>query len=328
MTAIGEDFPDEKWDEVLRQLPDHSIFQSSAWARHKADAGWRARRAVGFGSDGKPQAAAQVLIKKVPGAAVLWGRGAPMGEPAAWDDGLRQALTRGLSAPVRYLRVCSYRESGDGLPALMAGNGWRRPRRPFNANTTFRLDLTQSEEALEAALSSNWGHNLRRGLKRAAVRLWENPDPAEMAKVYADMEAYKKVPAAYDAATLKSLIGALGPALRLWRADDESGRPIALRAGAVFSDGGWDLLAAASDAGRKVYASYALLWKLVLDCKALGARRYDLGGADEKTAKGVFDFKKGTGARFVEYVGEWDWAGPAAARGAIGWAVARKAGAL
>lgn len=326
--APPEDFPDEKWDEVLLSFPDHNVFQSSAWARHKAAAGWRARRVVGLGTDGKPAAAAQVLVKTTPAGSVLWARGGPLGDARAWDARMREALVAGLRGPVRYLRVCAYRRSDAETLRALAGNGWKRPKRPLNADTTFVLDLSRPQEEVEKALSSNWAHNLRRGLKRAKVRAWEKPDPDEMIEVYRAMEAYKGMKAAYDAQSLRSLIESLGPALRLWRADDESGRPVALRACAVQGDGGWDLLAASSDAGRKVYASYALLWSLLLDCQARGVRRYDLGGADEKTAKGVFDFKKGTGARFTEFVGEWDWATPSLARGAAGWAIAKKAGAL
>jgi len=325
---LAVDLDDATWDKALLALADHNVFQGSAWARHKADAGWTARRALRLGPTGAPVAAAQLLIKRAPGGAVLWGRGGPMGDVAFWDEPLRRALATGLRAPVRYLRVCSYQDADEARRRRLAENGWKRPKRPFNPPTTFHLDLSRDEAALEGALSSNWAHNQRRGLKRAAVRAWDDPDPEEMVAVYRAMEAYKGVKAPYDAAALRSLISRLGPALRLWRADDDSGKPVALRACALFGDGAWDLLAASSDVGRKVYASYALLWKLLLDCKARGARRYDLGGADERTAKGVFDFKKGTGAVFTEYLGEWDWASPAPARAAVGWLISRKAAAL
>jgi lipid II:glycine glycyltransferase (peptidoglycan interpeptide bridge formation enzyme) len=128
------------------------------------------------------------------------------------------------------------------------------------------------------------------------------------------MEAAKGLRAQYGEEELASLLESLDGSIRLYRADDAKGAPIALRA-CAFQDGkAWDLLAASNEEGRRSYASYALLWSLLRDCAARGIQTYDLGGADPDKAKGVYDFKKGTGAKFIEYLGEWDWARPALAR--------------
>ena len=72
----------------------------------------------------------------------------------------------------------------------------------------------------------------------------------------------------------------------------------------------FDLLAAANPSARKVYASHELLWQLFNDCFEKGILRYDLGGVDPQQNKGVFDFKKGTGAELFTYLGEWEAASP------------------
>jgi hypothetical protein len=315
--CVDLSWSEERWDALVASLADASVFQGSAWARHKAAHGWTARRAV-VSEDGKPVAAAQALVKRVPGVAMLWARGGPVGALAHWDGSLRRALVSGLGLSVSYLRVCSYREADAPALSALARLGWRRSGKPLNRPMSMRLDLTRTEAELEAGLSSNWSHNLRRGLKRSAFRRWDAPDAAELAEVYRRMESYKGLRGQHDEQGLASMLKELGSAVRLWRADDEAGKPIALRAAAVFADGAYDLLAAADAAARKVYASYALLWSLALDCRAAGAKSYDLGGADPETAKGIYDFKKGTGARFVDYVGEWDWASPGLARAPLG----------
>jgi lipid II:glycine glycyltransferase (peptidoglycan interpeptide bridge formation enzyme) len=68
------------------------------------------------------------------------------------------------------------------------------------------------------------------------------------------------------------------------------------------------LLAATTEIGRRLYASYALVWQLLQHCQKLGVIEYDFMGIDPKNNSGVYNFKKGTGAEFIEYLGEWDWA--------------------
>ena len=218
------------------------------------------------------------------------------------------------------MRICPYREANEKDAAALSRAGWKRVSRPFNKPLTFSLDLSKGLSAVEKNLSSNWAHNLRRGQKRVAVRRLENPDVKELAALYQEMAGFKSIKLQQTEDSIKAHVEALGAELILWRADDEQGKALAFRAGAVAGATGWDLLAAASPAARKVYASYALFWKVVEEAAARGAKRYDLGGADPDEARGVFDFKKGTGAAPYEYLGEWDWSRPAILRPALGWA--------
>ncbi|MBI4345757.1 MAG: peptidoglycan bridge formation glycyltransferase FemA/FemB family protein [Elusimicrobia bacterium] len=299
------------WDEHLARFSDANPFQSDAWARHKRAAGWTPLRLAAEGAlkdspgPSGPGAAVQFLVKRAPGSRVLWSRGGPVGDPALWDGGLRRAAAAACGSALSYIRIGPYREAGAADPAAL---GWRRPDRPLAGTGSFELDLSRTEEELWAAMSSNWSHNLRRGQKRAKVAVWEKPDARELASVYRELEAYKGLKTQHGEEELASMLAQLGDRLLLVRADGPDGKPVALRACAVWEKSGWDLLAAASPEGRKTYASYALLWELLSRCRARGVTRYDLGGADAASAKGVYDFKRGSGARPVEYLGEWDWA--------------------
>ena len=82
---------------------------------------------------------------------------------------------------------------------------------------------------------------------------------------------------------------------------------IALRGCGILGEKAWDLFAAAAPPARKVYASHALLWALTSECRERGVSRYDLSGIDPSSNKGVYDFKKGTGAYPLKYAGEWEW---------------------
>lgn len=299
----------QAWDELNAGLQG-SFFQTEAWARHKKNLGWDCLRAVGM-ENGSPAAAAQFLLKRYPaGACLLWARGGPGGEPKNWDAGLRRAVTDAARSRLLYGRFCSYQARSPEKETALAEHGWQRPPSPLNRPFTFILDMGAGEADLRAGLSQNWAHNLRRGLKRCRVRRWRDAHAEDLLAVYRNMEAYKGLATQHGREELASLLAHLGENLVLYRADDESGSACALRACAVWEGRAWDLLAASSASGRKNYASYILLWSLLQEARAGGATQYDLGGADAAAAPGVFDFKKGTGARPVDYLGEWDWASP------------------
>jgi len=67
-------------------------------------------------------------------------------------------------------------------------------------------------------------------------------------------------------------------------------------------------MAAAGSEARKVYASYATLWGMAQECHVRGVNLFDFSGVDPQNNKGVWDFKRGTGAQPIEYLGEWECA--------------------
>jgi lipid II:glycine glycyltransferase (peptidoglycan interpeptide bridge formation enzyme) len=86
-------------------------------------------------------------------------------------------------------------------------------------------------------------------------------------------------------------------------------------------------MAASGNAARKVYASYATLWGLVNECHARGVRYYDMAGIDPRGNKGVWDFKRGTGAEALEYLGEWECASSELLRVGVNFVLKRRGGA-
>ena len=65
-------------------------------------------------------------------------------------------------------------------------------------------------------------------------------------------------------------------------------------------------MAATTIIGRNTYSSYMLFWELTKKCKSLGVLNYDLVGIDKVNNKGVCHFKKGTGAKEIRYLGEFE----------------------
>jgi lipid II:glycine glycyltransferase (peptidoglycan interpeptide bridge formation enzyme) len=307
-------FPEaeQRWDAELAQFEESSVFQSLEWSAYKEAFNWKPLLCVAENPVGKAMAVAQVLVKKFPGgAAVGWCRGGPAGDPELSNSEFRRLVAREAGAWGLYLRVSSERIYSSDLVFQMARLGWKRPSAPLSTGKTVIVDLTSPEDKLSENLSRNWRHNLNRAQGRGLkLSLWENPSANEMAALYDSMQEYKGIGEQHSREDLEALLKKFRERMVCFRCDDERGQLLAFRACATQGGKAWDLLAASGPEGRKCYASYALLWALVLHCRKLGVKRYDLSGIDPERAKGVYDFKKGTGGAEVELLGEWDWASP------------------
>ena len=295
------------WDAALIRLPGWSLYQSSAWSRYRQAMGWQVVRAIGCDAQQRIAAMAQMLVRRRLGVHIIWIPGGPAGEFRFWAHSLVEFIGKQFG-PLPYCRlnVLGERDASD-TDALLKGR-WRRPQTRLSSGLSLKLDLRPTDQERMLAASANWRHNLRRsGKYDLTVERWERPDAAQMAAVYREMEELKGLGLQHSEADLRAMINNLGKNLLVFRCLDGDGNLLAFRAGGVFGDQAWDLLAAATRAARKVYASHATLWALLEACRAEGAVDYDLGGVDPVRNKGVLDFKHGTGARTVEYLGEWEW---------------------
>lgn len=289
-------------------LDGGNLYQSYAWGSYRAVMGWQTLRLIARAA-GAPVAMAQILVKRKAGCAVCWLPGGPAGPISTWAPTLPVALRAELGT-LTYCRLNMLNEAAAGTTELIGSSGWKRPGVRLGSGLSLELDLTPDAATRLASTSGNWRHNLKRAGKYGLlVERWPAPNAAQIAAVYRDMEDLKNLPEQHSQAGLEAMIEHLGERLLVYRCLDADGQLLAIRAGAIFAGRGWDLLAAASKAARKVYASHALLWALTEECRRLGAGSFDMGGADPQGNKGVFNFKQGTGARLFQYVGEWEWAG-------------------
>lgn len=296
------------WDAVLAVLPGCSLYQSQAWGRYRRAMGWQVVRAIGRDAGNRIVAMVQMLVRRRFGLHVVWIPGGPAGDCRLWSSSLT-ALLNGRFGPLTYCRLNILSERQSQADAALLGSRWRRPDTRLGTGLSLKLDLRPTDEERVSAASVNWRHNLRRSAKYGlTVERWMQPDAARMAAVYREMEDFKGLGRQHSEAELQAMIGGLQSHLLVFRCLDRDGNLLAFRAGGIFRGQAWDLLAAATPAARKVYASYATLWALLAACREQGAADYDLGGVDPVGNKGVFDFKHGTGARTVEYLGEWEWA--------------------
>lgn len=297
------------WDSALSALEAGNFYQSHAWGEYRSAMGWQPIRAIGRTGEGAVVAMAQLLVRRQFGTAVVWVPGGPAGDPRHWAVDL-PAFLRDRFGMATYCRMNILREGKEDVERVLVAGGWGRPRTRLGTGLSLELDLRPVAEERMKSITSDWRRNLRRsGKSGLTVEPWLNPDPAEMAAVYREMEDYKGLAQQHSEAALSTMARHLGGRLVMFRCRDHEGQLLAFRAAGIFGERAWDLMAAATRAARKVSASHALLWAVTETCRQQGALIYDLGGADPVANWGVFDFKRGTGARLFEYEGEWEWAG-------------------
>jgi hypothetical protein len=297
------------WDTALESLTGVTLHQVYAWGEARAALGWKPVRLVARDANQTLVALVQGQVRRAgPGVSVCWIPGGPAGSLEVCGTDLRAALVRMAGTPWLYCRMNALRPSQPEDIQSLVSSGWKRSWHLLTTGLSMSYDLRPEEPARRAAASGNWRHNLRRSDKYGLiVSRWSNPSAEEISVIYREMEALKGLDQQNSLKELKAMLATLGDCLILFRCQDASGVTIALRGCGVFGTQAWDLLAAATPAARKVYASHAILWALMEECRRRGVQYYDLSGIDPAGNKGVYDFKKGTGAAHQQYLGEWEW---------------------
>jgi hypothetical protein len=314
------------WDKRLAEFPDCSPFQMYSWGAQQRALGWQPLHLAAFGDNGEMVAMMLALLRRYPlGVGMVWCAGGPVGDTRAWGEGLQQALLRASGARWLYCRFRPDRERNVSDALALHCQGWTRSWFMLHSGWSMELDLRHSEPELLAGCSSDWRRNLRRANENGVrVRPWLNPDVGEMLAVYEELQARKGLPELFSRPALERFLQLPDDNFALFRGDDESGRLVCFRGCLITGSRAADYLAATNERGRRRRASYPTLWELLRHCRARGVQSYDLSGIDPHRNPGVYSFKKETGARPVEGLGEWDWANAGWLRWFGNWAIMRR----
>lgn len=287
--------------------------QSTAWAGVKAQQGWEAEYLrLGAG----PLPCALVLWRTVPGG-FRFGY-VPRGPVLGTGAGDLETALRGLADHARRARALVLKVDPELESAFAAGplatSGFRRGPDIQPVCATLVLDLAPEPDALLAGCDKDTRWSTKQGAKRGVTlrRVTSDRDLDAFYGLYAITGRRARFitrTADYYRLSWRTLIDA-GLA-DLWLADAGG----AAVAGAMTWHCGERELymyGASNDAGRKVYAAYALQWHCIMEARARGARTYDFGGIPidrsdaSDTMRGPYLFKKGFGGTVRHFVGAHD----------------------
>lgn len=299
----------EGWDAVAAHGPGGHVMQSSAWAKIREAQGWTAEF---LDRDG---ARALVLWRPLPGG-MRFGY-CPRG-PIAPAERLPEAL-RMLAAHANatsgalVLKVDPERTADEAGAALRAA-GFRRGPDIQPVLATLVLPLDRDEASLLAGFEKDTRWSVKQPLKRG-VDVYQGTSDTELGAFYrlyaltGRRAGFITRTEGYYRTVWRTLIDA-GLAT-LWLAE-HNGQPVAGAMTWHCGDRELYQYGATSEAGRKVYAAYGLLWRCMTEALARGAKTFDFGGipADPKDERdpmhGPYLFKKGFGGTVAQWVGAHD----------------------
>jgi len=299
----------DNWDMELYHFSEANYFQSTAWAKYKYNYGWETYRFIAFDNKDKIISLAQMLVRKYPlSNCIAWCPGGPIGDISTINKNFINFCVKTFGCKRTYLRISPRIECEDSKKTEIISNGWKIPKHKLTSGLSMVIDLSLDKDMLLNNLSKNWKRNLKRFKEdQLTISKWDNPNIETIINLYSKMELYKNIQQQHTTDTLSNLFKYLGSNIILFRCDHNN-ELVAIRAAFIHNNKGWDLLAATDQIARKYYGSHRLFWNLLMYCKTHGVKNFDLGGIHPKSGEGVYNFKKGTGAKHITYLGEREWA--------------------
>lgn len=320
------------WDALVLGFPDHCVYQCFGWGEYKARYGWTPMRLVAI-EDGKTVALAQALIRQYPGRVALgWVPGGPIGSWQAFEDGFAMSLKSELRVRHLYCRINSLAEKGDEGFADVPGRGWCRPTSPLLSGKSMEVDVALPQKSWLGSIDGKHRYYVKRS--SSAPIAWLHGDNAILRKDFAMLTRQLSQAKNADLAeTTVEMLDALstclpGSVLVLIGYFEN----VAVTGCLTLVHGGKASYASAATVGegRRVSAAYSMVAKLREVLSQNGVVFFDFGGINpqSKSAVGVDHFKRGFGARQIDYAGEWDWATSFLLRRAANYLIKRRARAM
>lgn len=316
------------WNRALLALPAPHLLQSWEWGEVKAQTGWAAHRLQWpQPATGALAAAASLLLRRI--SRLPWGVGyVPKGPVLDWNDAAAVELAlAGIEAAARQHRAIFVKIDPDVHPSSPAGEqlvttlrrrGWQPSAEQIQFRNTALLDLAAGEEALLAGMKPKWRYNIRLA-ERRGVQIREG-SPADLPAFYAlyaetgRRDGFIVRPFAYYQQTWLRFMqpaDAQTPWAALLLAEVE-GDAVAGLIVYGFGRTAWYLYGASSERQRNLMPNHLLQWEAMRLAARRGCATYDLWGAPDVLEEsdalwGVWRFKEGFGAQFVQHIGAWDF---------------------
>ncbi len=307
---LSEETAKEIWNENLIRLANHSAFQTFEQGQLENSLGWQPQYWVYLDEKGEIKTMFLGLLRQYAlGIGFVWSVGGPAGEVTNCDESLQREILARTNLKHLYLRVrwdCKYNIR---KTLFLRSKNWQRSPFTMTSGLTMTLDISVETKEISTAYSKSWQRNLRLAKNQSVLaEKSSNPNIVEIRKVLAEMEMWKNLPVLFSYEKLEKIFKENGQNLVFFQAKDEAGNLLAFRAALLVGKCACDFIAATSHKGRELRASYLLFDELTKYLQQAGVKQYDLGGIDPSGNPGVYTFKKKTGAREVELLGEWEWA--------------------
>lgn len=312
----------ERFNAFVSSVPKGHILQSYQWGEVKGSTGWVPLRLV-VEDEGSIIGAATVLERKVPGInrKIFYAPRGPVldySNRELFDYLLEEIKKVARERGAFVLKIDPDVPSRDkDLDAYLRSRGFNsQANQDFEGiqpRYVFRMDISPSIEELMANMHSKTRYNIRLA-GRKGVRIKEDCTREDLRPFYEILtvtaerdnfliRAYSYFETLWDCLVEQGLA-------KLFMAEYE-GKYIAGTLAFIFGDKAWYIYGASSNEYRNVMPNYLLQWTMISWAKENGCTMYDFRGVpgnltEDNPLYGLYRFKKGFGAQYVEFVGEYD----------------------
>ncbi len=318
--------PDDKqrFNDFVAACDYGDFMQAWEWGELKARTGWQAFR-LALEDDGRIAAAVQLLKRSVPGLnrCLLYSPRGPLYDldrPQLFDG-----LMAEIDALARQHGAMAYKmdpavEADDKAYVAALGSHDFRPSPVADLafggtqpRYVMRVDVTPPEETIMAGFKSKWRYNVRLAERKGVEVIGDCPRESvepfyHLLLETAERDRFKVRAKAYFYDIYDLFISCGMGSLFVAAVESE---PVAGAITLAVGERAWYVYGASSNRHREKMPNHLLQWRMMCWAKQRGCRIYDMRGVahqdnTESPLYGLNRFKEGFGARYVEYVGEWD----------------------
>ena len=326
----------DAWDLSLVSSEDYTVFQSFGWGEYKKRSGWLPLRYYRLNKNGKTQAMAQILIKKLPlGMVFIWVSGGlvfnfPGFKPDELTELIHSLIDKIRVDHPRSLIRFHYQMEAESDLSYSVNKVCFRPYFKLNSGFSVQFKLNQSVDKMRQNMTSKHRYYTKAASVAGIRWIVGNDDQqlTSLAMIHQEMVRSKNLPAIGTSfIELQSMRDHLGDKVQLITGylDDD---PVTSCLILIFGKKAFYMVAATGQYGRKVSAAYAMFERLMQELIDRGISDFDFGGLDpvSEAATGVNHFKCGFGGKLVEHLGEWESSSSEKVRLAINLAIKLKGG--
>jgi len=290
----------KQWDEGLDENSS-SYLHYSEWSKHMENLGWEKERFIHSSEKAYLQGFKKSFLGRFN---ILWFPDWIAGDYEFTKDFIDfidlEYKFKFVFLKIRSHHLFSYSENNLLLNSFIYSS------RQIDSAQTMCLDLTLDKNLLEQNLSKNWKRNLKRSM-RLDCKTVEVNDPKIIVDLYSQLQKFKKLDSLFTPNEIYSLFNTYRDNIEIIGSMTPDGNIHAIRGAIIRKDKAIDIFAATDLYARKHYLSYRLAWDLVNICKKRNCQFFDFNGIEPEINPGVYNFKKGTGAKELKTLGEYEY---------------------
>jgi lipid II:glycine glycyltransferase (peptidoglycan interpeptide bridge formation enzyme) len=318
----------ETWNTALGTLDGGHLLQSWQWGELKSKYGWKPARILWIDDSQTPIAAAQLLFRTTTGNITI--AYCPRGPILNWDDPVLYSQVMNDLAdhasqhdaifikmdpeiPIEKGLEIQGQDKKNLLRESWLDLGWHESQEQIQFRNTFILNLEADEETLLANMKQKTRYNVRLSARKGVViRRGGLEDLDLLYQMYAETSIRDgfviRDPAYYRDAWGSFIQDGLAQPLIA----EVEGEPVAAIILYRFGKTAYYLYGMSRTLHRAKMPNHLLQWEAIRWAKEAGCQVYDFWGAPDRVDPsepmyGVYRFKEGFGAQFVQTVGAWDF---------------------